>query len=45
MVTYEAMLEKIQRAEKERKDLKGIRKIAKERAKKAAIILSKRKKS
>ena len=32
-----AMLEKIQRAEKERKDLKGIRKIAKERAKKAKI--------
>ena len=32
-----AMLEKIQRAEKERKDLKGIRKIAKDRAKKAKI--------
>ena len=32
-----AMLEKIQRAEKERKDLKGIRKLAKERAKKAKI--------
>ena len=32
-----AMLEKIQRAEKERKDLKGIRKQAKERAKKAKI--------
>ena len=32
-----SMLEKIQRAEKERKDLKGIRKIAKERAKKAKI--------
>ena len=32
-----AMIEKIQRAEKERKDLKGIRKIAKERAKKAKI--------
>ena len=32
-----AMLEKIQRAEKERKDLKGIRRIAKERAKKAKI--------
>ena len=32
-----AMLEKIQRAEKERKDLKGIRNIAKERAKKAKI--------
>ena len=31
------MLEKIQRAEKERKDLKGIRKIAKDRAKKAKI--------
>ncbi len=32
-----AMLDKIQRAEKERKDLKGIRKLAKERAKKAKI--------
>ena len=32
-----AMREKIQRAEKERKDLKGIRKLAKERAKKAKI--------
>ena len=31
------MLDKIQRAEKERKDLKGIRKLAKERAKKAKI--------
>ena len=32
-----AMLEKIQQAERERKDLKGIRKLAKERAKKAKI--------
>ena len=32
-----AMLQKIQRAEKERKELKGIRKLAKDRAKKAKI--------
>jgi topoisomerase-4 subunit B len=33
----EAILKKIQRAERERKDLQGIRKLARERAKKASL--------